>query len=427
MKTLVLLDHEPVADGGWMVHALLRLEGEARLQPERPPLNLCLVLDRSGSMAGEKLHAARRAAAGLVRRLAPTDRVSVVAFDERADVVAWPGTGADQEDLPLLLEAIEPGGITNLSAAWLRARDLLAAARTDDSVDRILLLTDGQANAGLTDPAQLIGLCRVGAAAGIGTSTFGFGADFDEDLLRAMADAGGGNTWYIEHPDQAPTLFAEEVQGLLELCAQNVRVGVAAGPDTEAVKVLHDYPSQVEGDVLWLEVGDLYAREPRRVLLELLVDPVEEGAARVGHVRVTGHVVTAGGGLERHDIDIPITLHPVDGGRAVPEVRKEVLLLEAARLREQALRAREHGDGSYTARLLPDWHDRVREAGAFDAEMEEELDDLQRLSARLQESAPDATDIKYAKQRAHLRQRSRSASLRHVRRAEPLEDGEGRV
>ena len=97
MKTTVLLDHEPVADGGWMVHALLRIEGQASPDRDRVPLNLCLVLDRSGSMCGDKLPAARRAAAMLTRRLDPTDTVSVVAFDDEVEVVAHPATGEAQE------------------------------------------------------------------------------------------------------------------------------------------------------------------------------------------------------------------------------------------------------------------------------------------------------------------------------------------
>ena len=86
MKTHVLLDHEPVADGGWMVHALLRLEGEVSAMRDRVPLNLSLVLDRSGSMAGDKLRVARACARYLVRRLRPVDRFALVTYDDDVEL-----------------------------------------------------------------------------------------------------------------------------------------------------------------------------------------------------------------------------------------------------------------------------------------------------------------------------------------------------
>ncbi|HUF74705.1 MAG TPA: VWA domain-containing protein, partial [Longimicrobiales bacterium] len=124
MKTSVLLDHEPVADGGFLVRALLRLDGEAPGAGDRVPLNLSLVLDRSGSMSGAPLAAARDAACQLVRRLRTEDTVSVVAYDDRVSIVARPATGEHQEHLPDYIAAIRSGGTTNLSGGWLAAREL---------------------------------------------------------------------------------------------------------------------------------------------------------------------------------------------------------------------------------------------------------------------------------------------------------------
>ena len=204
------------------MRALLKLEGKAPTSDNRIPLNLSVVLDRSGSMAGEKLAAARDAAAMLIQRLHPDDVVSVVAYDDDVTTIAEPATGKTQASLPKLVKNIEPGGSTNLSGGWLRARELVARGKRDGGVNRIMLLTDGLANCGITDSAQLLGLCRTACGAGITTTTIGFGADYDEKLLRGMADAGGASTWYIERPDQAPDVFAEELEGLLTLCAQSV-------------------------------------------------------------------------------------------------------------------------------------------------------------------------------------------------------------
>ncbi|HEX2167832.1 MAG TPA: VWA domain-containing protein [Longimicrobiales bacterium] len=129
MKTSILLDHEPV-EAARVVRLLLRLEAETTGRTDRLPLNLSLVLDRSGSMYGGKLEAARAAAALLVRRLSPDDTVSVVAYDDEVRTVAEPAKGAAQAALPRQIEAIETGGSTNLSGGWLRGRELGALADT---------------------------------------------------------------------------------------------------------------------------------------------------------------------------------------------------------------------------------------------------------------------------------------------------------
>lgn len=418
MKTTVLLDHEPVADGGWMVHALLRLEGEAPVDRDRVPLNLSLVLDRSGSMHGSKLHAARRAAAMLTRRLAPQDTVSVVTFDDEVDVVAHPATGEAQGELPALIDSIECGGTTNLSGGWLRGRDLVADNLREGGVNRVILLTDGRANVGLTEPGQLIGLAQQGARVGVSTTTIGFGADYDEDLLQAMADAGQGGTYYIEKEDQASGVFEEELEGLLSIAAQNVRVTVQPGAHADSVKVLHQYPSHAEGDVLTLEVGDLYAREPRRILMAFLIPP-DRGTvgadADVAHLTVTAHVITAEGGVELHNVAIPVTLSPTEGGKAEPEIRKEILLVEAARLRQEALEARDRGDFGGAADALLTFR---QSAAAFlhDGDVAEEMRDLESMAMSFEDERVSAADIKYMKQRAYSAHRSRRESLDRYRR-----------
>lgn len=422
MKTSVLLDHEPVADGGWMVHALLRLEGEPPPDRDRVPLNLSLVLDRSGSMSGEKLHAARRAAAMLTRRLSPADTVSVVAFDDAVDVVAPPATGEAQEALPTLVESIESGGMTNLSGGWLRGRDLVADHRREGGVNRVILLTDGHANVGITEPEQLTGLCGQSAKGGVSTTTIGFGEDFDEDLLKAMADAGRGGTYYIERVDQASGIFEEELEGLLSIAAQNVRVTVRPGADADSVKVLHEYPSHAQGDVLTLEVGDLYAREPRRILLAILLRPGAAAAgasapADVARLTVTAHVLTAAGGVELQEVTIPVTLTPEEGGKAEPEVRKEILLVEAARRRQGALAARERGDFEGAALSLREYR-ALAEAHLGDADVDEELRDLERMALSFDDRAVSLSDVKYMKQRAYSSHRSRRSTLDRYRREE---------
>lgn len=409
MKTTVLLDHEPVADGGFLVRALLRLEGEAPPPGDRVPLNLSLVLDRSGSMSGPPLAAARDAACMLVRRLRTEDTVSVVAYDDRVSIVARPATGEEQERLPDYIAAIRSGGTTNLSGGWLAARELVAAHRSGGAVNRILLLTDGRANVGITDPEALVGLCRTAAQAGIGTTTLGFGPDFDEDLLHAMADAGGGGSHYIEHVEQAAAIFEQEIEGLLSISAQNLRVQVRPGAHAEYAHVVHGYPSHSEGRVLTVELGDLHAREPRRLLLEVLLSPdVPVGSdAEVAELTLTAHVLTAEGGVELRTIDVPITLSPEHGGRVDPVVRKEVLHLAAAQAQDEALRARESGDFDLARETLRAAASTLASSAYADPELLEEVEDLRVMERRFEARAVDPGDVKRMKQRSYDTHRSR--------------------
>jgi Ca-activated chloride channel family protein len=98
-----------------------------------------------------------------------------------------------------------------------------------DATRRVLLFTDGRANAGITEPAALVGMATSARDEGVGTTTIGFGDHFAEDLLTAMGDAGGGNAHFADTPDAAPTIFAEEFEGLARVVAQNVSVEIRPG------------------------------------------------------------------------------------------------------------------------------------------------------------------------------------------------------
>ena len=161
---------------------------------------------------------------------------------------------------------VEARGSTNLSGGWLRGRELMAALPNRGGIRRVLLLTDGQANAGITDGVQLARLAAAAREVGVSTSAIGFGADYDEALLKAMADAGGGNVWHIERPDQANLVFSEELAGLQSLSAQNLTVEVRPSAEVAAMTVLHDYRAVAIPDGHRVELGDLYARDPRKLL-----------------------------------------------------------------------------------------------------------------------------------------------------------------
>lgn len=256
------------AEGG-RVDVLLRVAvpfpGAER---ERPPLALALVLDRSGSMSGAAIHHAREAAAAALGMLRDGDRVAVVAFDDRVDaVVPCTAVGDDRRALLDAVRSIETRGTTALHAGWAEGVRQVAAAPVADGMRRVVLLSDGHANRGTTDPAALAAEATRAAAAGVATSTVGLGRGVDERLLGTMADAGGGAFAFVEGPDQLDGLFETELAGLSALRGRRVRLAfhgdgarfVAAGAGARA-----------ESGALGLP--DLVAGLPRTVLATVEVD-----------------------------------------------------------------------------------------------------------------------------------------------------------
>ncbi len=411
MQQQVLTEHEfDRALPGWRVRVLLTITGDAAATPARVPLGLALVLDRSGSMGGDKMASARDAAAGLIQRLHPDDLVAVVTFDDEVETLSTPVTGAEQGTLLRDLMQVEARGSTNLSGGWLRGRELMAALPNLGGVRRVVLLTDGQANAGITDAGKLARLAAAAREVGVSTSAIGFGADYDEELLKAMADAGGGNVWHIERPDQASLVFGEELAGLQSLSAQNLTVELRPGPDVATMTVLHDYRAVTLPDGHRVELGDLYAREPRKLLAEFVV-PAHANAPRpdlvIAQVQVSAHVVLADGGIELRVVTFPVALSLEAQGAMHPEVRREVVLLAAAKARDEAVAQARRGDSDGAAGVLREASHMLRESGLDDAFVREQAADLDATARRVQRERGDEADLKYLKQKSYNSRRGK--------------------
>ncbi len=411
MQSSVRVDHSLLAvETEHRVHAMLELTAPVVEGGDRPALHLALVVDRSGSMSGGKLEAAREAARFLVERLGPHDSLALVAFDDEVSLLA-PAGPPEREHLGPVVDAIVPGGMTNLSGGWLKGAEELGRVTSEDR-RRVLLLTDGHANVGVTDPARLTGMARGMRGRGVSTTTIGFGADFDESLLTAMADAGGGNAYFAEGPDDAPGIFEREFEGLASVAAHNVSVEITPISDVDFVRVLHDYPTVSVPGGVQMQLGDMYAGEGRRVIFELHVPDVAElGDKHVSDVVL--RYAAVGDPIEMHQVTIPIHVNVVDAdvadaADADRDVLDEVLILDAAQDRIRASRLADAGRYDEAASILETTSDRLVSAMVDSTrarDMEIELRELRYVSSRMRRREYDRYD----------RKRMTYESLRNVR------------
>ncbi|MGH3072149.1 MAG: vWA domain-containing protein, partial [Gaiellaceae bacterium] len=307
----------------------------------------------------------------------------------------------DEPRLRSAIAGIHAGGSTNLSGGWLRALEQLRGSR-----GKILLLTDGIANVGVTDRGALTELARSAAREEVGTTTIGFGADFDEELLTAMADAGGGNAHWAASPDDAPSIFARELEGLTSVAAQNVSLEVRPGPHVEIVGVLNDYPHLAVPGGIQLELGDAYAGETRRIVLGLHVPDV----AALGPVSVAELVVrwtSVGDGIAQHALTLPVVVNAVSAEEAAaaapdPDVREEVLVLQAARARDEAIRLADAGEHMNAKNLLL-----AREADLRALGLKAEADELHAAAATVEPDHYDGMTRKRLHYRSQQAKRGR--------------------
>lgn len=325
-------------------------------RPDRRPLSLSVVIDRSGSMSGAPLKQATTAAGLLVRQLSPADTLSVVVYDNRVETLVEPTKVTDPEAILKKIHAVRPGGATALHGGWDRGCDLAATVDGDHSVRRVLLLTDGQANVGVTATPELVAQAAARAEAGVVTTTLGFGLDFNEDLLIGMAEAGRGNFYFIETPDDATQVFLIEGESITAIAAQDLVVTLRPRRGVTITEALDARALKPASDgSLRVPVGDVYGGEDRHVALTLTVKaPAVEGAFELFDVeyhydpvaaearrgKATGHAVVSA--------QVSATSERPD-----PTVMRAVSRLRVALAKERAVRRsdeREHVAGAEVLR-----------------------------------------------------------------------------
>ena len=201
---------------------------------QRAPLDLALVIDRSGSMSGDPLKAALESSVRIIQGLRSDDRIAVVTFDDHVQVVQPLVAVGDAHDLVTRVRLIESGGSTALFDGWQEGVKQLAPFVKKERIARVILLTDGQANHGLVDEAKIFEHVAKAAGASITTSTVGLGHGFNETLLTGMAKAGEGAANFGQTADDLSEAFEEQFAILSNSFLRQVKITVQGGSDVQA-------------------------------------------------------------------------------------------------------------------------------------------------------------------------------------------------
>ena len=330
------------------------------------PVNVAFVLDRSGSMSGEsKFRLARQAVEQSLRMLRPDDRFSLVVYDDRVDVLARSvnaTTAAIRQALDSL-SAIDPRGSTDLCAGWMRGCEQVAEFVGEEKTSRVLLLTDGLANHGVTDRDTLARHASELRQRGVATSTFGVGTDFDERLLRDMAHEGGGNFYFLETAQQIPDLITSELGEALEVVFPQTAIEIDMPRRAEG-EVLNRFRSSLVDNVLRIDIGDVVSDQEVEVLVRVNFPEGETGARVPTQARVISRSAEA---IYSANIEWTYATHADNDRQARNlDVDRKVAEIYASRARADATEANRNHNFEAARSVIERTAARIREYAGND-------------------------------------------------------------
>jgi len=245
----------------------------------RTPVNVALVLDKSGSMQGDKLRKAKDAALASIDRLGPNDIVSVLAYDDTVEVLVPATKISDRRALKAAIERLSAGGSTALFAGVAKGAAEVRKFLDRQRVNRIILLSDGQANVGPSSPADLGNLGASLIKEGISVTTLGLGLDYNEDLMTQLARKSDGNHYFIENTTDLARRFGYEFDDVLSVVAQEVTVRITCLEGVRPIRVL-GREADITGQTVTTYLNQVYGEQEKYILLEVEVPAGREGTTR---------------------------------------------------------------------------------------------------------------------------------------------------
>ncbi len=327
-----------------------------RSDRERPPVNLSLVLDRSGSMSGEKIEQAIQAAEVAVGRLGSRDRVSVIIYDNEVDtlVPSQFATRSNIAEIKRKLRRVTARGNTAIYAGLNQAAAELRRYSDEGYINRMVLLSDGLANSGPSSVADFRSLARALAGEDMVISTIGLGLGFNEDIMTTLAEAGQGNTYFVENADDLPRIFAGELGDALNVAATDIEIIVRPRGGARIIKSL-GREAEIDGDTARFRMPQVYSGLDKLALLEIRAPEGSVGTVE-DLIEIEINYVPAGETRARsQQVSVPITYtdeaeQVVAAARV--DVAQNVVNNRIAEAKEEAIAYADAGDREEAANRL---------------------------------------------------------------------------
>ncbi|MEO1792775.1 MAG: VWA domain-containing protein [Cyanobacteria bacterium J06629_19] len=280
---------------------------------EQAPLNLCFVLDRSGSMMGPPLKTVKQAAHRIIDRLSERDRISIIAFDHKAEVLVPNQLAIDIPAIKKRIDGLRAGGGTCVDDALKAGIEQLAKGK-EDHVSQLLILTDGENEHG--DNERALKLANVATGYNLTVNALGFGDHWNQDVLEQIADEGGGSLSYIEHAEEAIATFGRLFTRMQSVGLTNAYLNIELADGTRLADLKPvaqvspetvELPTVEEGNQAMVRIGDLMKDQPRVILLNLYIPQLPEGTATIGQLQIT-YDDPGLGAVAQHTETIPIEI-----------------------------------------------------------------------------------------------------------------------
>ncbi|MGE5657541.1 MAG: vWA domain-containing protein [Actinomycetota bacterium] len=322
------------------------------------PLNLCLILDHSGSMAGRPLEMVKQAAGRLVERLSPGDRLSVVAFDHQAKVIVPNQLVQNPSSLKKQIDKLRSAGGTAIDEGIKLGIEELGKGKKE-TVSQAFLLTDGENEHG--DNNRCLKLSKLAADYNMTLNSLGFGDHWNQDILEEIADAGGGTLAYIQRPENAVDEFSKLFNRVQSVGLTNAyllfslmpRVRLAElKPIAQVSPDTIELPVQPEGNRLAVRLGDLMKDVERVILANLYIGQLTEGRQPIAQVQIRYDDPVAGQGLLSDPVTIEANVLSVYQPDLNPQVQQHILALAKYRQTQIAETKLQQGDRVGAATML---------------------------------------------------------------------------